>query len=58
MGTALQVKLFAVTLAVLGVVAALMIRGGRSIQVTPEDRQLQQKLEQKVQPSPHKYLVP
>jgi len=40
------------------VIAGLMIRGGRHIELSHEDRQLQQKLEQKVQPSPKKYLVP
>jgi hypothetical protein len=50
--------LLAGILAVLGVVAALLIRGGRPIQVTQKDRQLQQKLAQKVQPSDHRYVVP
>jgi hypothetical protein len=58
MATSLQLKLLAAILAILGVVAALMIRGGRPIPVTQEERQLQKTLEQKVQPSPHKYVVP
>jgi hypothetical protein len=58
MTRALQIKLLAGILAVLGVVAALLIRGGRPIAVTPQDRQLQQKLAHKVQPSPHRYVVP
>jgi membrane protein implicated in regulation of membrane protease activity len=58
MTKALQIKLLAVILAVLAVVAALLIRGGRSIEVTQQDRQLQQKLAQKVQPSSHSYVVP
>jgi len=58
MRNTLQVKLLAAILAFLGVIAALMIRGGRHIELSHEDRQLQQKLEQKVQPSPKKYLVP
>ena len=58
MRNTLQVKLLAAILAVLGVIAGLMIRGGRHIELSQEDRQLQQKLEQKVQPSPKKYLVP
>jgi len=58
MTKALQIKLLAVILAVLGVVAALLIRGGRPIEVTQHDRQLQQKLAQKVQPSTHRYVVP
>jgi hypothetical protein len=58
MTKALQIKLLAVILAVLAAVAALLIRGGRSIEVTQQDRKLQQKLAQKVQPSPHRYVVP
>jgi hypothetical protein len=58
MTNALQIKLLAVILAVLGVVAALLIRGGRPIEITQQDRQLQQKLGQKVQPSAHRYVVP
>lgn len=58
MANTLQIKLLAAILAILGVVAAIMIRGGRPIKVTQEDRQLQRKLEQKVQPSDHRYLVP
>jgi hypothetical protein len=58
MTKALQIKLLAVILAVLGALAALLIRGGRPIAVTPQDRQLQQKLAQKVQPSAHRYVVP
>jgi len=58
MRNTLQVKLLAAILAFLGVIAGLMIRGGRHIELNQEDRQLQQKLEQRVQPSPKKYLVP
>ncbi|HEX4166655.1 MAG TPA: hypothetical protein VHZ55_14400 [Bryobacteraceae bacterium] len=58
MTKALQIKLLAVLLTVLGVVAALLIRGGRPMEVTQQDRQLQQKLAQKVQPSAHRYVVP
>ena len=58
MRNTLQIKLLAAILAVLAVIAGLLVRGGRHIELTPEDRQLQQKLEQKVQPSPKKYLVP
>jgi hypothetical protein len=50
--------LLAVILAVLAAVAALLIRGARSIEVTQQDRKLQQKLAQKVQPSAHRYVVP
>ena len=58
MTKALQIELLAVVLAVLAAVAALLIRGGRSIEVTQQDRKLQQKLAQKVQPSAHRYVVP
>ena len=58
MRNTLQVKLLAGILALLAVIASLMIRGGRHFELNQEDRQLQQKLEQKVQPSPKKYLVP
>ena len=58
MANTLRIKLLAAILAILGVVAAITIRGGRPIKVTQEDRQLQRKLEQKVQPSDHRYLVP
>lgn len=58
MTKALQIKLLAVILAVLAAVAALLIRGGRSIEVTQQDRQLQQKLAHKAQPSAHRYVVP
>jgi hypothetical protein len=58
MPKALQIKLLAAILAVLGVVAALLMRGGRPIAVTPQDQKLQQKLAQKVQPSAHRYVVP
>ena len=58
MTKALQIKLLAAILAVLGVVAALLLRGGRPIKVTQQDRQLEQKLARKTQPSAHRYLVP
>ncbi len=58
MTKALQIKLLAVILAVLGIVAALLTRGGRPIKVTQQDRQLQQKFAQKTQPSSHRYVVP
>jgi hypothetical protein len=58
MTKALQIKLLAAILAVFGVIAGLMTRGGRPIQLTPADQQLQQKLALKVQPSKHPYLVP
>ena len=54
----LQIKLLAGILALLGVIAALLLRGGRPIEITPQDRQLQQKLSQKVQPRDRSYLVP
>jgi hypothetical protein len=58
MTRALQIKLLAGILAVLGVIAALAVRGGRPIPVTKADQQLQRKLEQKVMPSPKRYVVP
>ena len=58
MTRALQIKLLAGILAVLGVIAALAVRGGPSIPVTKADQQLQRKLEQKVMPSPKRYVVP
>ena len=58
MKNTLQVKLLAAILALLCVIAALIFRGGRHIEVTKQDRQLEQTLEHKVQPSPRKYLVP
>lgn len=58
MTKALQIKLLAVILAVLGIVAALLIRGGRPVKVTRQDRQLQQRFAQKTQPSSHHYVVP
>lgn len=58
MTKAVQIKLLAVILAVLGIVAALLIRGGQPIKVTQQDHQLQQKLGQKAQPSSHRYVVP
>ena len=58
MTKALQIKLLAGILALLGVVGALLLRGGRPIEITPQDRQLQQKLSQKVRPQDRHYLVP
>lgn len=54
----LQAKLLAAILAILIMIAGLMIRGGRHIEVTAEDQAFGQALEKKVQPSPHRYLVP
>ena len=54
----LQIKLLIAILAVLGVIAGLLTRGGRAIEITRKDRVLQQKLAQKVQPSAKRYLVP
>lgn len=58
MTRALQIKLLAAILTLLGVVAALLMRGGRSIPVAPQDRQLQQKLAEKTQSSTRRYVVP
>jgi hypothetical protein len=58
MTRAIQIKLLIAILAVLGVIAGLLTRGGRPIQVTPADEQLRQKLAQKIQPSKHDYVVP
>jgi hypothetical protein len=58
MTKAIQIKLLIAILAVLGVIAGLLTRGGRTIQITPEDRQLQQKFAQKVQPRDRHYPVP
>jgi hypothetical protein len=58
MTNTLQIKLLAAILALLSVIAALIFRGGRHIEITHQDRELQQTLEHKVQPSPRKYLVP
>jgi hypothetical protein len=60
MTKALQIKLLAGILAVLGVIAWLAVRGGRSIEVTKADQQLQQKLGQKVMPDAkhNRYVVP
>jgi len=58
MTKALQIKLLITILAVLGVIAGLLTRGGRPIQITTEDRQLQQRLAQKIQPRDRHYLVP
>jgi len=57
MTKALQIKLLITILAVLGVIAGLLTGGGRPIQITPEDRQLQQRLAQKIQPRDRHYLV-
>ena len=54
----LTIKLLAAILAVLAVVAALLIRGGRPIRVTQQDRGLEQRLARKTQPSAHRYVVP
>jgi hypothetical protein len=58
MTKAIQIKLLIAILAVLGVIAGLLTRGGRPIPITTEDQQLQQKLAQKVQPRDRHYLVP
>jgi hypothetical protein len=58
MTKATQIKLLIAILAVLGVIAGLLTRGGRPIQVPPADEQLQQKLAQKIQPRDRHYLVP
>jgi len=60
MTKALQLKLLAGILAVLGVIAGLAVHGGRPIEVTKADQQLQQKLAQKVMPDAkhNRYLVP
>ena len=54
----IQIKLLAAILGVLIVIAGLLARGGRSIEITPADRQLQRKLSQKVAPPDRKYLIP
>ena len=48
MTKAIQLKLLIAILAVLGVIAGLLLRGGRpSVVLTPQDQQLQKKLAQK-----------
>lgn len=54
MANALQLKLLAAILAVLGVIAAIMVRHSRPIEI---DRQAQKKVEHMVQP-PRAYVVP
>jgi hypothetical protein len=59
MTKAIQLKLMIAILAVLGVIAGLLIRGGRpSVVLTPQDQQLQKKLAQKTMPSAKRYIVP
>jgi hypothetical protein len=60
MTTALKIKLLAGILAVLGVIAGLVVRGGRPIEVTKANQQLQHKLAQKVMPDAkhNRYVVP
>jgi hypothetical protein len=59
MTKALQIKLLVAILAVLGVIAGLMIRGGRSsIVLTDKDKQTQKTFGQKAQPSAKPYLEP
>jgi len=59
MTKAIQLKLLIAILAVLGVIAGLLLRGGRpSVVLTPQERQLQKKLAQKTMPSTKRYIVP
>jgi hypothetical protein len=57
-GQRVMIKLLAGVLALLRVITALLIRGSRTIEITSQDRQLQQKLAQKVQSRNPHYLVP
>jgi hypothetical protein len=46
-------------LAILGILAGLLLRGGRPAYVlTPQDRELQKKLAQKTMPNAKRYIVP
>jgi len=59
MTKAIQIKLLVGILAVLGVIAGLLTRGGRpAIVLTEQDQQTQKKIAQKTAPSAHRYLVP
>jgi hypothetical protein len=59
MTKSIQIKLLVAILAVLGVIAGLLARGGRrSVVLTPQDRELQRKLAQKTMPSAKRYIVP
>jgi hypothetical protein len=59
MTKSIQIKLLVAILAVLGVIAGLLARGGRpSVVVTPQDQELQKKLAQKTMPSAKRYIVP
>ncbi len=59
MTKAIQLKLLVALLAVPGVIAGLLARGGRPAYVlTQQDQKLQQKLAEKTKPSTHRYLVP
>jgi uncharacterized membrane protein affecting hemolysin expression len=54
----IQIKILAAILLVLVAVAAILLRGGHQVTVTPQDKELQKTLNKKVQPSAHRYLVP
>jgi hypothetical protein len=58
MTNAIQTKLLLGILAALIAIASLLYRGGRHIEPTKEDRQLQLKFENAVKPAPKPYLVP
>jgi hypothetical protein len=59
MTKSIQIKLLVAILAVLGVIAGLLARGGRrSVVLTPQDQELQKKLAQKTMPSAKRYIVP
>lgn len=59
MTKAIQIKLLAVILGVLVIIAFLLARGGRPVTLTPADRQTQQKLDQKMRkPRDKNHIVP
>jgi hypothetical protein len=59
MTKSIQIKLLVAILAVLGVIAGLLVRGGRpSVVLTRQDQELQKKLAQKTMPSAKRYIVP
>ena len=58
MTKALQIKLLATLLGVLVLIAGLLAHANRPVEITPADRRLQKKLEQKVQLPDRHYLVP
>jgi hypothetical protein len=59
MTKSIQIKLLVAILAVLGVIAGLLARGGRpSVVLTLQDQELQKKLAQKTMPRAKRYFVP